>query len=309
MTDWDMVVESFPNGRHSFPKFTPERSARGSPSRFTTTLADGAWRRAGQFTYDDHGTPWSTVARNLNVTLYRSRRSPTTTAARASFSNGTVRIHVLPAVPAGMQSRFNIDGGQVRTSTGSISTATARRSVAHRRRRPDALARADLSGPIADRFRDAEGHLLPPRPLHRVRAGGFRRHVPSVQGRPRAEGHVHQPGRRRQRLALSEPARSVLWVPDRLEITDATAEVYGGTARFDYRMAPIGKRGVPTRAHVGRRLQDVDLARLTDFLETRGLRLAGRASGRTARMADRQVGAQAGRRRGRHRRRHRASRR
>ena len=40
----------------------------------------------------------------------------------------------------------------------------------------------------------------------------------------------------------------MLWLPDELEITDATSELYGGTARFDYRMAPLGKTGVPTRA-------------------------------------------------------------
>ena len=72
---------------------------------------------------------------------------------------------------------------------------------------------------------------------------------------------------------------SVLWLPDRLEITDATSGVYGGTARFDYRMAPFGKKGVPTMATWDVKYRDVDLAQLTDFFETRGLRLAGRATG------------------------------
>ena len=73
---------------------------------------------------------------------------------------------------------------------------------------------------------------------------------------------------------------SVLWVPDRLEITNATSQLYGGTARFDYRMAPFGRPGVPTRATWAVDYQNVDLARLTDFLETSGLRLSGSASGR-----------------------------
>jgi hypothetical protein len=38
MTDWNMVVESYPNGRHNFPKVTPERKTPAGPSRFTTTL-------------------------------------------------------------------------------------------------------------------------------------------------------------------------------------------------------------------------------------------------------------------------------
>ena len=47
MTDWDMVVETFPsspefpNGRHNFPRFFPERKEPKKPSRwpFTTTRA------------------------------------------------------------------------------------------------------------------------------------------------------------------------------------------------------------------------------------------------------------------------------
>ena len=72
---------------------------------------------------------------------------------------------------------------------------------------------------------------------------------------------------------------NVLWLPERLEITDSTSELYGGTARFDYRMAPMGKKGVPTIATWDVQYKDVDLSRLTDFLETQGLRLAGRATG------------------------------
>src|SRR5262249_56701857 len=87
MTDWDMVVESWENGRHNFPKLTRESKNKG-PSRFTTTLSSVVASR-GQFTYDDHGAPWSTVARNLNVQVYH----PLNEYIRvASFSNGTVRI-------------------------------------------------------------------------------------------------------------------------------------------------------------------------------------------------------------------------
>ena len=73
---------------------------------------------------------------------------------------------------------------------------------------------------------------------------------------------------------------SVLWVPDRLEVTNATSGLYGGTARFDYILAPFGQKNTPTRAKWDVSYKDVSLARLTDFLETNGLRLDGRASGR-----------------------------
>jgi translocation and assembly module TamB len=73
---------------------------------------------------------------------------------------------------------------------------------------------------------------------------------------------------------------SVLWVPDRLAVTNATSTLYGGTARFDYVMAPLNQRNVPVRAKWDVNYKDVDLPRLTDFLATQGLRLDGRVSGR-----------------------------
>ena len=65
MSDWDMYVELFAGGGNNFPKFT--RTTSGS-SNWTTTLQYVRASR-GQFTYDDHGTPWTTVARNLDVTV------------------------------------------------------------------------------------------------------------------------------------------------------------------------------------------------------------------------------------------------
>ena len=86
MTDWNMTVETWPGGRHSFPKVTPKNKRQG-PSPFTTTLRSVVASR-GQFTYQDHGTPWSTVARDLAVQLHRSE--PTNDyRGGATFSNGT----------------------------------------------------------------------------------------------------------------------------------------------------------------------------------------------------------------------------
>src|SRR5688572_16454219 len=104
MTDWDMTVESFPNGRHSMPKLTPERKGPRGPSRFTTTVRSVLASR-GQFTYLDHGTPWSTVARNLTVSLYRSDVM-NDYRGRASFSNGTIRIQSYQPFAASMTSRL-----------------------------------------------------------------------------------------------------------------------------------------------------------------------------------------------------------
>jgi hypothetical protein len=110
MTDWDMVVESWAGGRHNFPKVTPKTRRTGPPA-FTTTLRSVLATR-GQFTYDDHGTPWNTVARNLTVELYRSDAT-NDYRGRTTISNGTVQIQSYQPFRMDMQSRFSLSNGKV----------------------------------------------------------------------------------------------------------------------------------------------------------------------------------------------------
>ena len=113
MSDWDMVVESFTNGRHNFPKFVHERTEPKKPGLwpFTTTLRYVIASR-GQFTYVDHGTPWSTVGRNLRVQVWRDFIKGNY-AGEASFSNGTIHIQSYESFRATMQSHFAINGSQL----------------------------------------------------------------------------------------------------------------------------------------------------------------------------------------------------
>ena len=274
MTDWDMVVETFPNGRHNFPSFTRQSQSKG-PSRFTTTVRVVNASR-GQFTYDDHSTPWSTVARHLNVQVYRGL---TDYRGRASFSNGTVRIQSYEPFRTDMRSRFYIDGGKVHfdridlTGEGSQSVVTGVVDLGHWPEQTYAVE-SEIDFPTQksiffhkDKFTvSGNGHFTGTFHLFkggRELKGTFRSAVAGVNA-----------------WRFPDLKGSVLWLPDRLDITDTTARVHGGTARFDYRMSPFGKKGVPTRAVWDVDYRNVDLAQLTDFLETRGLRLAGRASGR-----------------------------
>ena len=73
---------------------------------------------------------------------------------------------------------------------------------------------------------------------------------------------------------------SVLWVPERMEVTNATAMLYGGDAKFSYKMAPLGVAGMPAVATFDAQYSNVDLTAFTDFLEIKGIRVAGRATGR-----------------------------
>ncbi len=91
---------------------------------------------------------------------------------------------------------------------------------------------------------------------------------------------------------------SVLWLPDRLEITNATSELYGGTARFDYRMAPFGKP-TPARATWDVQYQRRRPRNALGLSRNRGAAARGPGLGpESSRMAAREVGGEDGAGRG-----------
>ena len=167
MTDWHMVVETLPERPPQFPEGHCQSARRPpGPSRFTTTVR-AVHAARGQFTYQDHGTPWSTIGRNLDVTLYRSEVNNDYRGS-ASFSNGTIRIQSYEPFGASMRSRFKLADGKVTfdridlTSDGatsvldgvvdlrrgrSRSTASSRTSTFRRRRTSSFTATA--SAPTA----------------------------------------------------------------------------------------------------------------------------------------------------------------
>jgi hypothetical protein len=88
MTDWRMVIETFPDGRQTFPRVMgPPRAPRTSPSPVRTTVQYVRARR-GEVVYRDHGTPWSTIARNIDVTVSKLVQY----RGQIRFSDGTVAI-------------------------------------------------------------------------------------------------------------------------------------------------------------------------------------------------------------------------
>ena len=103
---WNMVVEMLPDGTHSFIKL-PERN--GPRSAWTTTL-QYVRARNGETTYRDHGTPWSVVTRNLDVSIARTDNRY---VGRASFRGGTVAIQSYLPFDLDMASRFTIEDGRL----------------------------------------------------------------------------------------------------------------------------------------------------------------------------------------------------
>ena len=272
MRDWNMYVETFPNGRHNFPRFT--RGGPRRPSRWTTTL-QYVRAHGGEFTYMDHGTPWSTVARNLEVVVSRPADQY---RGSAKFSNGTVAIQSYVPMRADMTSTFKIEGGKVQFDRLELTSDGARSLI---------NGEVDL-GRWPEQIYNVKSRIHFPR----MREIFFARDTFSLHGDGDFTGtfHLFKGGRELKGTFYSREAGvnayrfgdlqgSLIWVPDRFEVTEASAGFYGGQSNFTYKMAPLGKAGLRPTMTFDAEYENVDLLTFTNFLETKGLRLAGRATG------------------------------
>jgi hypothetical protein len=275
MTGWEMTVETWPGGRHNFPKLTP-RNRQPGPRTYTTTV-QSVVASGGLFVYDDHTTPWSTVARNLTVRLGRSDVTNNYRGS-AEFSEGTVRIQAYQPFRVDMQSTFSLNGGKLHFDRMDLISEGARSLI---------TGDVDL-GRWPEQLYQVRSRIDFPTQKEIF----FHGQKFAVSGTGDFEGtfHLFKGGRELKGAFTSAVAGvndwrfpnlkgSVLWLPDRLEITNATSDLYGGSAMFDYRMGPFG-HPTPAKAKWDVQYGNVDLATLTDFLETQGLRLSGRATGR-----------------------------
>ena len=281
MTDWRMYAETFADGGHNFPRFTSS-TPRG-PSAWTTTLQYVRAYR-GEFTYTDHATPWSTIARNLDVTVTR----PTSEyRGTATFSNGTVAVQDFVPMRADMSAAFRIVGSKVvldridLTTDGAQSVLTGEVDVA---RWPEQLyhvqSRLELPKMREIFFANDDFSVSGESSF----TGTFHLFREVVNGRVRngreLKGDFYSATAGVNAYRFGDLRGSVVWVPERMDVIDATTTLYGGTARFGYRMAPLGEPDVPPTATFDAAYEGVDLTEFTNFLELEGVRLAGRATGR-----------------------------
>ncbi|MDH4065107.1 MAG: hypothetical protein OEW19_11960, partial [Acidobacteriota bacterium] len=289
MTGWRMVVETFPDGRQTFPRVTgPPRPPRTGPAPVVTT-AQYVRASAGEFVFRDHGAPWSAVARNLDVTVsklvdYRGH---------VTFSNGTVTVQDFVPMTAALDAVFKIQGGQVVFEQMGLVTDGAR---------------SDVTGTVdLGRWPEQTYFVKSRVQFPRMREIFFAGEAFSLRGDGDFNGtfHLFKGGRELtgdfysreaglNQLRFPDLEGSLIWVPDRFEVTRATSRFSDGRTAFSYRMAPLGDALRPARARFEVEYTDIDLHALTDVLETTGIRLAGRATGRNrldwpmGRFADRE---------------------
>jgi hypothetical protein len=275
MTDWRMVVETSPNGRHNWPRLNgPPRAPSTRPQPVVTTLQlVRAFR--GEFVFDDHGARWGVVAPNLDVTVAKLGEY----SGEAQFHGGSVRFAGFEPMWANMSTRFKIRDGRVLLDRIDLTTDGA----------------VSVLGGTVDfaRWPEMSYNVESRVDFPRMREIFFAKETFRLHGQGHFTGtfHVFRGGRRLEGTFLSREAGlndfrfqdvqgSLEWVPDRFEVVDATSGFYGGRTRFHYVMSPLGRPDQRGRALFDVEYQDVDLERLTEFLQVNGIRLAGAAGGR-----------------------------
>jgi hypothetical protein len=280
MTDWDMYVELKKDGKTSFPSFRTSQS--NGPKRWTTTMQYvHAYR--GQFTYEDRVTPWLVVTRNLDVLVGKPADDY---RGSAKFSDGTVAFQQYVPFRIDMSSTFKIEGGLVKfdrldlDSDGARSQLTGVVDMAHWPEQTYQL-KSKLDFP-------AQKAIWFARDKFTVSGNGeftgtfhmFKERMPDGRNRTGRElkGTLTAPVTGVNQYRFDDLRASVLWVPEKLEVSDATANVYGGTSKFSYLMA-MGQNGARTQNTFDAAYNRVDLAALTDLFDLEGIRLAGNVSG------------------------------
>ncbi|MSO56417.1 MAG: hypothetical protein EXQ55_05775 [Acidobacteria bacterium] len=273
MSDWQMVVEQWAGGRHNFPKF----NSGGARRTFVTTMQYVRTRR-GQVSFEDHGTPWSAVARNLDISVSKVAGY----RGQATFSDGTVTIQNYVPMRTDMKAVFRVDGGILHFERITLRTDGA-----------ESFVTGDVD--IAH-WPEQTYQVVATVDFHRMRELFFASENFTLSGEGRFNGtfHLYQNGRRlagsfdSDELGLDLGDHDyrfpmlkgrLVWLPDRFDVLNTTSQFYGGTTSLRYAISGLGTPQ-PARARFDADWEGVDLADYSDFLRMDGLRLAGRWSGR-----------------------------
>jgi len=274
MRDWRMVVESFPDGRQTFPRVTgPPRPPRTGPNPVVTTLKYLRVYR-GEFVYRDFGSNWGAITRNVDVTLTKA----TDYRGILRFADSTIAIQNYVPMTARAVGTFKLQGSQVVFDRMELVTDGAV---------------SDVTG-IVDlgKWPEQLYHVRSRIQFPRMREIFFATNTFDLHGEGQFEGtfHLFKGGRELKGNFYSREAGlnfyrfpdlegSLVWLPDRFEVTRASSRFYGGHMNFTYLMSPLNVRGQRSRSRFVVDYRDVDLLALTTLLETRGLRVSGRATG------------------------------
>ena len=277
LTDWRMVVETWRDG-HNVPRLTPRSSTGGRRMPFTTTVRS-VYANRGAFTYNDHNTPWSVNAPNLQFSLARAENLHAY-VGRAEFSGGTIQIQQFNPMAAAMSTRFTLDGPRVLLRHIDLTTDGA---VSH------VNGLVDFS-----RWPEQTYNVNSTVDFQRMREIFFANEAWRLGGEGQFTGvfRLFRNGRELagefnstravvNDLAFGELHGALIWTPDRFVVTHADAEMLGGRTRFGYSIAPLGTPGGSTQTF-NADYTDLDLASIGQLVNLESLAMTGRATGEIA---------------------------
>ena len=157
----------------------------------------------GELVFDDLGSDWGVIAPNLEVTVGKGADYRGT----LRFSDGTIVIQKYEPMTADLTATLAFVDGKIVIDRIDLITDGAVSTMTRRRR----------SAEWPEMFYQVKSRIQFPRMREIFFArdkfslfgeGALHRHVPSVQGRPRAEGRLLQRAGRRERLPLSRTWRA-----------------------------------------------------------------------------------------------------
>jgi hypothetical protein len=282
MTDWRMHVETLADGRHNFPNF--KRGGPRGQSRWTTTLAYVRAHR-GEFTFQDFGSNWGVVARNIDVVVEKPGEA--NYRGTAKFSDGFVALQNYVPFRADMDSAFQLDGGRLVFDRMSLVTEGTRSELigdVNFNYWPELMLamKSDIDFPKAkDLFFAGDDFSLSGKGKFAGTFHLFKEILPNGQQRTGRElkGQFQTDVLGVNRYRFTDVRGDVRWTPEVLAVTDSRANAYGGAAHFSYRMAPLNEKGVTPKASFDVNYDGVDLLALSDLFKLEGITLAGRISG------------------------------
>lgn len=275
MTDWRLIVESYPNAVHNWPRLNgPPRPPRTGPPLVTTTIQNIRASR-GHLIVRDFGSSWGLDAPNLEISATKGAEYQGVMA----FSGGTLLIQQYEPMWAHFSTAFVVRGGEVLLDQMRLDADGAQ-------------VRGSGTLDVAN-FPNATYSLTSRHQLPRARAifyakdrfsltgdGDFTGTVRMFEEGYEVRGDFVSAAAGYDDIRFQNFRAAVVWRPTRLDITSASARLYGGEAGFTYVLEPLGRPDRRADAVWDVHYRDVDLTAVTDFLGTRGLRLAGRATGR-----------------------------
>ena len=281
IADWEMVLESFPDGRHTFPDLDGDPAdiddtavANGSDNGdlFITTLSYIRAHR-GTVIFDDYGSNWSAVTPNFDITVTKLEDY----RGQVTFSNGTVQIGSSEPITASVQAEFGIEGSDVMfdrldlETNGTISHLVGKVETANwPEQHYEVQSEGDL-GVLRDIFFAHDpftvsgmGHFGGT--YHKYEngydlRGDFRSDLATINEQP-----------------FLELSGSVHWRNDDFDVFDTSSIFHDGPLQFEYALRspdlPDGNTG-----RLDLNYRNVDLQLLTDKLALAGVRLQGQSTG------------------------------